>query len=378
MIENVRDNGVSTRTVEPTDLKGILKTGVVAKEVTWCDTNVVDKGDQYVIRSMRIDWVCETGEDKPWKTLVLMNGGASNAVGSSLMARMAIEAAKKAGNLSETNLRIIVLPHIESEPRQTHGKESYENMAIVLKKVLYNPELNPTEDLNLFGFSAGGAQMLALAAELGDRCSNLILMDSAGLSDHNNLEYEFAFGSILSVFKKYFFGEEYKKLDLSKKVDLVSKEIGKAWSSSRSVAGSFFGIVDDVVGQKVTKEALKIGKHYGLGPSDMIPIGLNIKRTKKMIDREVFAKIKARIVYAPIIFSRVVNDVIDGFDDPVMAGEIRLGKMPEKVKERLEEYLKKLFTGSERIDVVLSENSTHSSVMVDEGYWEEVMKRLVE
>ncbi len=377
MLEAIRGNGVCTRTIVPKDFEG-MSTEIVVKEVTWSGTDVVARGDQYVVRSIRVDRICESGENKPWKTIVLMNGGASNATGSSLIARMFIEAAERTGTCSETNLRVIVLPHLESEPRQVLHKEGYKEMATVLGKVLYHHELNPTQDLNLFGFSAGGAQMIALAAELGDKCKSLVLMDSAGLSDHPNLEYEFAVGSVLSVLKKYFAGEEYQGKSLLEKASLVSREIGRAWSSSRSVAGSLWGILEDVAGQKVTREAKDMGRIYGLESPSMAKIGLDVGRTKKMIDKDMLSLVTARVIYAPLVFARVVNDAIDGLGDPTLAAEIHSGKMPEKLGERLRTYLEELFVSSSKIDVVLNKNFTHSSVMMEEEYWKEVVKKFAE
>lgn len=342
---------------------------VTVWEVTESQSGILRNGDQYVLQGVRADILAsKDGEGKPWKTLVLMNGGASNAVGSLHMANMAVLAAKNIGMVETHNLRVIVLPHLESMPRQLVGNvKSYEKMAEVLEKFLFNPELKPTEDLNLVGFSAGGAQIIALAAQLGSKCKNLVLMDSAGLSEHKNLAYEFTVGTIIALFKKY-----------KGRVDLISKEMGNAWSSTRYVAGSFAGILADIIERKSENEVDTLGKKFGIDKKHRGKIGLDINLTKSRLDLEILSRVYAKIIYAPLIFAKVVNDAIDGLGEQKVALQLKKGKLPDEIEGMMKKYLEKMFIHNSGIEVIVGLNPTHSSVMNDQKYWGQVFAKLVD
>ncbi len=354
----VLEPGTYTRTISPNELKGRT-----AKEVT-VSTLLGER--QTVLTSIKLDH--ENGQDLPWKTVVLIGGGASNAVGNSRMASLYIEGVADTKLGKDYNHRIIILPHVRSSARTTGHAETFQTQTLDLAKVLDNPELNPTEDMTILGFSAGGAQSMALAAEMGDRCKNLVLMDSAGLSNHPDLVKEFTTGSAIALLKKCF---SDKSLNLGQKLKAFSTEMGNSWIRTRASAGSVLGILDDLLSGGTQAEVDTMAKAFGFD-AKTASLGPDTKQVMQRLPQDTLEKITAKIVYSPVIFARVVNDVVDGLGWPSL-----LKEEPEKIALELSNYLRQLFPRSPQINTVLIPDTTHTSVMSEKKYWTNAFEPIV-
>lgn len=347
---------------------------------------VYDKTGLYVVQALRYDMLAgEEDEKKPLMTLVVMGGGSSDAHGNAALCARIEDGITKMGDQFPVKPRIVLLSHVSGAPRTRDKKEAvklvkqetFYSPTGVLMKALENPELGVLwNNLGLIGYFAGGTQLIELAALLGEKCRFIALCDPAGFAEHPRLEWEFSVGSVLATVEKYR-SEGLSFIDALKE---ASREMGTAWVIHGKGAGSLGKIIIDMIKPAQKAVTTKFARTYGF-LDERAGVGLNVKARKHDSTEEARKKITAKVVFSPVLYAKVVNVILEKLKDKYLSVD-SLRKMREdesesgKLDEQVNDMLKEMFSKAEGVSFKPFDDITHSSVMAEQSYWDNLMLKL--
>jgi len=356
-------------------------TEIICKEVT---IPIFDKTGEYVIRALRYDLPQnEIDPNKPHHSLIVMGGGASDAVGNIAMVGRIEDALKPIkDDLPFSFDRIIVVPHIAGSPR-TEGKndvakkETFTGTAGILQKALEDSELNivSKQGLGILGYSNGGAQAVELAAKYGSDCKYLFLAEPSGMAEQKNLAFEFSIGTIIAAFKKY----REKGLSLTNSISETLWETRVAWGGVEGVP-SIIDMAKDSF-QKRNSQSEKLAEAYGF-KQEQATTGPNI--SPAMIDstKNARGEVMGEVIISPITLAKVVNIITgrlkDKYPDIDKIRENPESKnLKQEVIQDITDELIKMFPKA-NIHFAPYPGTTHSAVMLEQDYWNNLFTPLIE
>lgn len=364
----------------------------------------------------------ESNQNQTRYAMVFLGGGSSEALGNAPFAadiEQALVDAHSDAEFGPVVDQMVVLSHISGSPRTSKpdrdqrrndrlllrtpdnsydpSKEAanFTEPARILKQALDNPEIK--KDMGkrrqiLMGYSAGGAQMIELAAQLDESVVALVLLDAAGLSDHPNLPMEFTLGSWRATIKKY--RSQRDPIDLAENLtfeEKVYRKISRPFRVAQNFANettqtwvtpdghtSFVDIALDVL--KPKRWVKQVGSQMGINEAAMAKTGPNIEALMHESTLQAREKITAPVIIAPVMLAKVVNVMIDKLAIPYE--ELKQAQTDEKKKQqmnaRIQSQIKQLFPNAPVVFAPI-EGITHGTVMMEpDTYMTDLMKKVLE
>jgi len=350
---------------------------ISVKEVT---IPVYDESGLTVVRALEYELPYKKDKEKspkPELTMIGIGGGSSEAVGNvALIGRIEDGLDSLDEELSFRVAKIILLPHVTGSvgTETKKGKkdltdhETLTTSAKILEKALADPELKISpEGIIFFGYSAGGAQAIELAGLYGDECKYLLLADSAGMAEHPQLEKEFSL-TVWSAFKKY----RQKGKSMKEAFREAFQEIRTAWVTPKGKP-STLGLVREFLfpDREVNK---LLAKAYGFS-GEQRREGVSVGAIKTDSTHQARQKVTAEVIFSPIILAKAVNVITARMKDKYP--DIKAIKQAgEELKQDVLIMLREMFPKAKKVHFAGYDEMSHSSVMSDQKYWEQLMTKL--
>ncbi len=329
----------------------------------------VDVGDLTVLTRVTEYIPPEMKKDRA--TLVLMGGGASEAFGSMWMT----DRLRRAG----ISARTLTLSHVAGSGaaggnKKEPVKPDWDMGVEVLGKVLQKSDLRVDLDSLVFvGYSNGGAQVMALASSIAKR-ETLVLCEPAGMAKNPRFLYEFVVGSLFSVAYKH-----YKKLGWSPEGirKAFCDEMGASWVTPKGTVGSIKGVLRELFLEKESqRDMLEVAEEFGV-----------LDNSRRMILDPILSSedttacyrenIEGNVVFAPVLGANVLNLMVNEMREKYRNGRelMRAWRInSQEVKDDMTKVLKVKFPFAEDVHLSIYPGWTHSSVVVDQEYWDELAK----
>jgi len=352
-----------------------------------------------VVRVLRVDLAAdsEKNHDKPLVTVLFFGGGTSEAMGTSI----------NIGNILDSYLShreqipfriksIIILPHIAGSPRslipkvyqQSSGiadasfSKDLKAPAVILNQALEAPEMGIKLNGNvivdgvvLAGFSAGAAQALELASILGNRCTHLLLLDPAGISDEPDLIRK-AVGTVKAVYEKRN-NKGRTKPDI-KKATLrdTLREIRIGWGGPHNRLPTYSEMLKDFIGLGGVWTH-DVARSYGFS-EQKAPIKFNQQLFKKDFTAPARVSLNptTKIVVSPVLGAGVVNFIVSKLGKKYPDVSTLMYTNPNQLQKDVTALLQDMFPASPDVKFSPYYGTAHTAVLTDQGYWNNLFNNI--
>ena len=304
------------------------------------------------------------------RTLLISGGGASGAMGNIGLAHRCLRMLEEQG-VKNLYSNIVILSHIGGSPRiirtqDPAAAENYiPNAEIAISALWDAPFYVNRQDLSIFGFSAGGVQAMEMAALLGDRCKQVVLMESGGLSEEPHIVRNM-FNNFVALVRKHFIQE--KQIFKAFQNALWEKRV--SWVDPKGVPSPkrmFQTMFDGNLAM------MDLASRLGFKEDEIADTYINIGAIGTDSTLKSREQLKSEIIFSPVIYSGVLNVIARRLNLKIK----QLKQLPRDTVEKLAyDLLRKLYPNASNIKFLPYEDITHSAPMFEIDYIRQIVRNL--
>lgn len=314
-----------------------------------------------------------TGRDR--RTMVIVGGGSSgprdNLGFSWQVENVMREAATNNPKRTFDVSKMVTLAHVVGSPRTKEPVDpaqeaTLKSSAEIQYTALHEGGIRLSPDgVVLVGVSAGGAQVVELAALMGDECKQLILMEPAGMAEHPKMIQEISGGTAKAAYLRQRSRGEGRWAAVKRTVD----EMRTAYGTPKGRAKLQDMFVDQIFKKRWYVEP---GREHGILSSELATGAPNVAVLSSDSTKEAREKITAEVIFSPVVFAKVVNIMIDrmGMENELAVlkqeqdYDVRNKKMAD-ITGKVNNELRSMFPNARLVTVVPYMGETHGDVFVE-------------